>query len=628
MAPDIFRRSFGLIFLIFQIFFDFSYSFRHCPGLLNTKYAKNIRFNVLKVDEQHNGNIDISSLDENAIQNVASTMNAEFMDSLNARRSYLSILTERTFQNIDDFEVGKRIKKFSKMKEKDIKSSGFKSIFNNNNSNNKKERIVILGTGWGSYSFLKTIDTTIFDVTVISPKNYFLFTPMLAASAVGTVELKSIIDPIRNVNALADYLEASATAINVVSKTINCVSLKCEGTTCDFLEFEVNYDYLICAVGAMTNTYGIKGVKENCLFLKQLEDAANIRQAIVQCFERSNVPDSAITEADRYNMLSFVVVGAGPTGVEFTSELRDWVEVEGKKYYPGLLQYVRITLVEAGNCVLPVFDDALRDEALKCLIERKTSLISEGYIDKEMTTVKLKAGVKEIGDQKIFLSTGETIPYGFCVWAAGNGPLPFVTEFIDNLDDQKAVQNQGRGRLVTDRWLKVLGTRDVFALGDCSTVKDFPLPATAQVASQEGAYLGRLFSKNYDMKQPHLSPPSKSVDTARSVDNSDQKVYMSEKLKVGSLGVKESSVAGVEIEIAKPFQFLNLGVLAYVGASKALAQVSVGHGDGDNLLGSGSLGFLLWRGIYWFKQVSWRNRMLVAIDWFKARLFGRDIGSF
>jgi NADH dehydrogenase FAD-containing subunit len=77
-------------------------------------------------------------------------------------------------------------------------------------------------------------------------------------------------------------------------------------------------------------------------------------------------------------------------------------------------------------------------------------------------------------------------------------------------------------------------------------------------------------------------------------------------------------------ELAKPFQFLNLGVLAYIGASKALAQISV---DEKLVLGSGPLGFLLWRGIYWSKQVSWRNRALVGIDWIKARLFGRDINN-
>ena len=125
---------------------------------------------------------------------------------------------------------------------------------------------------------------------------------------------------------------------------------------------------------------------------------------------------------------------------------------------------------------------------------------------------------------------------------------------------------------------------------------------------------------------------------------------MSEKLGVGQLGVKadietwaefidqEATATSTDrstvltadardrkdLEYAKPFQFLNLGVLAYIGASRALAQVSV---DEKLILGSGPIGFLLWRGIYWSKQVSWRNRVLVTLDWIKAVLFGRDIGN-
>ena len=125
---------------------------------------------------------------------------------------------------------------------------------------------------------------------------------------------------------------------------------------------------------------------------------------------------------------------------------------------------------------------------------------------------------------------------------------------------------------------------------------------------------------------------------------------MSEKLGVGELGVKadietwaefidkEATATATDtstvlttqgkavhnLEYAKPFQFLNLGVLAYIGASRALAQVSV---DEKLILGSGPIGFLLWRGIYWSKQVSWRNRILVTLDWIKAVLFGRDINN-
>lgn len=148
----------------------------------------------------------------------------------------------------------------------------------------------MLGAGWGSHAFLKTIDATKYDVTVVSPRNYFTFTPMLAASAVGTVEFRSICEPIRNVNALAEYLEAAATSVDFDQKQLHCTSIKCSGTSCDVTDFTLPYDHLIIATGATTNTFGIKGVREHCQFLKQAEDAVSLRKAIANCFERANIP--------------------------------------------------------------------------------------------------------------------------------------------------------------------------------------------------------------------------------------------------------------------------------------------------------------------------------------------------
>lgn len=101
-----------------------------------------------------------------------------------------------------------------------------------------------------------------------------------------------------------------------------------------------------------------------------------------------------LSEDEIKNILSFVIVGAGPTGVEFTGELRDWVETEGKKYFSHLLKHVKISLIEAGNTILPVFEKDLRDEALKSLTQRQTILIEEGLVEKEITSVILQAGVK------------------------------------------------------------------------------------------------------------------------------------------------------------------------------------------------------------------------------------------
>jgi hypothetical protein len=185
----------------------------------------------------------------------------------------------------------------------------------------RKERVVILGTGWGAAAFLKEVDTTRFDVTTISPRNYFLFTPMLAGASVGTVEYRSITQPIRQINPRAKFIEATATSIDPKTRTVTCESVVCEGNSCSIDDFTLEYDRLIISVGAQTNTFGIPGVREHCCFLKQVEDAQRIRTAVVNCFERASFPNLSEEETER--ILTFAVIGAGPTGKDlarFTSQ--------------------------------------------------------------------------------------------------------------------------------------------------------------------------------------------------------------------------------------------------------------------------------------------------------------------
>ena len=526
------------------------------------------------------------------------------MTSLVSQRSYMSTIIERALQVIDDFQLAKKVKGVTI---RDIDPSI------------PREKIVVLGSGWGSHSFLKTIDAIKYDVTVISPRNHFLFTPMLAASAVGTVDFRSVIEPIRNVNPLVNYIEATCDDIDTEKKILRCQSVFCEGTACDITDFEVEYDHLVVAVGASVNTFGIKGVKDYCQFLKQIEDASNLRRTIAYCFERANVP--GLSEEEIRSTLSFVIVGAGPTGVEFTSELRDWIEREGKKYYGALLKYVSIKLIEAGKSILMVFEKDMQDEGLRQITSRKTSLLTEGYVEKETTSVLLNIGVEEIDEKTVKLSNGEIIPYGFCVWAAGNGPNPLVLGTVNKIQEQKDLQSNARGRLVIDPWLRAKGASQVYGIGDCTYLEGSALPATAQVASQQGSYLGRLFSKGYiwsnkvPLKQEEargsnsddsLSMESTSVANNNWINVNRKNIhkkeinYISESFVGGKRGL--GFKGGKGIEYAKPFQFLNLGVLAYVGASTALAQIDL---DDKKILGQGKIGFLLWRGIYWFKQVGY-----------------------
>jgi NADH dehydrogenase FAD-containing subunit len=163
------------------------------------------------------------------------------------------------------------------------------------------------------------------------------------------------------------------------------------------------------------------------------------------------------------------------------------------------------------------------------------------------------------------------------------------------------------------------------------------LPATAQVAAQQGEFLGRLLSSDYSIDETGdysddavASPPSPSSSSSSSllppmVLHRDQPRSLSERIASLTMG---------DDEIAAPFQFLDLGILAYTGSGSALAQVQVAPGRGDptsetwnpvRLQIKGKLGFGLWRTIYLAKQTSPKNVVLVTLDWIKVKLFGRDI---
>jgi NADH dehydrogenase FAD-containing subunit len=482
----------------------------------------------------------------------------------------------------------------------------------------QKEHLVVLGTGWGAAAFLKNIDTDKYDVTVISPRNYFVFTPMLAGASVGSVDFNSITEPIREINSKVRYLEAAATDIDPETRTISCYSIVCDGHPCEPEEFSVNYDRLLFSVGAQTNTFGTPGVEDYCNFLKQVGDANTIKDAIVNCFESAALPN--MNEEDIRRELSFVIVGAGPTGVEFAAELLDFVEEDGQRFYRDLLPYVSIKIVDAGPSILAPFEDGMKNEA----ISRLTRVIEIKGLEKKLQPCKLQLNklVSEVSDKYVYFKDGEKIQYGMALWAAGIGPLPITTNLVESLGEteQKNAQEFAKGRLGVDPWLRVIGGEGrIFALGDCCSVSHRPsLPASAQVASQEGEFLAKLLSSDYsfDLKDTRLLPPV-AMDP-------DGPKLLSEQIASFAMG---------ESEIAAPFQYLDLGVLAYTGHGSALAQLQMAPGEGDpgsetwhpvRLQIKGKLGFGLWRSIYLWKQTSLKNVASVVLDWAKVKLFGRN----
>ena len=340
-----------------------------------------------------------------------------------------------------------------------------------NAPNVEKKRVVVLGSGWGANAVLSQLKNANCDVQVVSPRNYFLFTPMLAGAALGTLEPRSIIEPIREAHPKAQYFEAEATVIDPATKVVTCESVVCEGVACEIQSFELPYDQLIVTVGASTNTFGVKGVKEHCLFLKQLSDAVRFREQLGYAFEQASLP--GLTEQERTERLTFVIIGAGPTGVELCGELRDFVAQDVPRLYSDLVGFVRVVLLEASDKVLMAFDGDLQEAALDKLRSNAQGIAID---------VRLSAGVQEVSESTISLSDGSTIKYALALWAAGIGTLDFVKRTAEGIEAQAEHAPDARGRLAVDNWLRVVGAPGMFAFGDCAHVVGSPYPATAQVS--------------------------------------------------------------------------------------------------------------------------------------------------
>ena len=130
----------------------------------------------------------------------------------------------------------------------------------------ERQRLVILGSGWGGYSLMKNIDQRKFSVVVVSPRNHFLFTPLLASTTVGTLEFRSIIEPVRYGRKFRDERDfhlAEAERLDLEEKTVWCRSMLDESN-----RYAIRYDKLVIAVGALSNTFGVPGVREHAFFLK------------------------------------------------------------------------------------------------------------------------------------------------------------------------------------------------------------------------------------------------------------------------------------------------------------------------------------------------------------------------
>ncbi|KAL4425486.1 hypothetical protein ABPG75_009502 [Micractinium tetrahymenae] len=468
-----------------------------------------------------------------------------------------------------------------------------------------KPVVVLLGSGWGAHSIMKVIDTDTYEVVCVSPRNHFLFTPMLPSTAAGTIEFRSLLEPVRVANPFLRYVEASCDKVDVNNKIIYCTSQNAyeDGFR---PKFEVPYDLLVVAVGEQPATFGVPGVDEHCYYMKEIPDSVGLRQRIQQQFELAALPGTKVEDMRR--ALHFVVVGGGPTGVEFAGTLSDFLREDLKKKYPELMQFVRVSLLNATPSILVQFDEKMRQYALE-------------NFKRVGVEVRNDTAVVEVTKNTIKLGNGEELPYGVCVWSAGNAPRPLVKELAASIPEQAQYQPGGRpSKLAVDSYLRVIGAKDVLALGDASLFVPERLPATAQVAGQQGAYAAHLVNRGFALGRGGMGqpPPKKPVEKLTLTDKAHA--------ALGKTILEEPEVEKGVAYYNKAFEFVNLGILAYLGNESALTQIELPFGRKLKL--AGELSYLIYKSVYITKQVSFRNRVLILVDWVKAKVFGRDLSNY
>jgi len=319
----------------------------------------------------------------------------------------------------------------------------------------KRPHVVILGAGFGGLRAAVRLANAPVDVTLVDKRNYHLFQPLLYQVATAGVQAGDIAYPIRSILRNQKNLEfrvTRATSVDAETKKVYT------------LDGVIPYDYLIVAVGGSTNFFGNLSVEKNAYGLKDIEDAVGLRNQFLSMVER------AVQEPDvdkRRAMLTFVIVGGGPTGVESAGALSELVHLILKKDYPKLnTKEVRILLLEAGPSLLPVMPEKLREFTGKTLWEKQVD-------------VRLGAKVVDFDGEKVILGSGEVIPANTLVWAAGVQAASLVTNTGLKLGSMR--------RIIVDLNMQVAQHPEIFAIGDAAHCEweGRPLPMIAPVANQE-----------------------------------------------------------------------------------------------------------------------------------------------
>jgi NADH dehydrogenase len=407
--------------------------------------------------------------------------------------------------------------------------------------------VVILGGGFGGLYAARKLERALpphaANVTIVTDVNFMLYTPLLPGAAAGTLEPRHVVVPLREHLARTDLLLAHVTGADPERRRVFV-------TTAEGEQRELPYDQLIVALGSISRTMPVPGLREYAVGLKTLSDAIALRNQIVNTLERA---ESVEDDTARRALLTYVFVGAGYAGLEGLAELQDFAVDVVDRYPRSRIDGLRFILVEARDRVMP--------EISADLAEFATAELRRRGIE-----VRTSTTVERISADSVELSDGEVVPCRTVAWTAGVRPAPVVAKLGLPLDQT--------GRIVVDRYCKVEGRDDVWAVGDSAAVPDparpgQPTPPTCQHALRQG----RLVASNV----------------------------------AAALGAGRP----------QPFTYKTLGVFVDMGHRKAVAET----------IGIKWRGFPAWflaRTYHLLMMPGTKRKLRLVVDWTVDLLFGRD----
>ena len=337
----------------------------------------------------------------------------------------------------------------------------------------KKTKIVIAGGGFAGLAAATYLDKRLarrpdIEVVLISRENFILFTPMLHEVAAGDLNPSDIINPLRRILRHVKIVQADLQAIDPNGRRVRC----CGGVA--QLEFELEYDQLLLALGSETNFLDLPGLSDWAVTMKSLSDAALLRNRVVALLEEANLQDDLDI---RRQLLTFVIAGGGFSGVETAGAINDFVR-EAAAYYPELNEeLIRVVLVHPGRFLLPELDEELGDYTERKLRERK---------------VEVAGGVRVAGyddGSLVRLSDGNSIPASTLIWTAGVKPSQVIAQLP---------WHKERGRVLVNDFLQIPGVPGLWAIGDCAAVPDGTSRKFHPPTAQHGLRQGLVAAKNIE----------------------------------------------------------------------------------------------------------------------------------